>query len=264
MKESTLHLVQKLMVYSEAGGVTKTTTAVSLAMVAAIAGKRVLLIDLDPRAAATKWLGLEPKEPGLHVGAILADENPEGWAADLAVQVPWHENLRFIPSDRQVSNREAERAEFAELRLRDSLHGLDVDLVVIDCPNRQGGPLILGALSAVDSVVYAANATADGVDGFYGAQQSVSRFVTARQKMGAHVQLQELGLIVGDAQLTVPSRVALTVIDELHDTGLLLRPIVPNRAIVREMRLTHEWYGNYRKGAPVVDAYEELASTVLA
>ncbi|MBX3196260.1 MAG: hypothetical protein KF727_14320 [Microbacteriaceae bacterium] len=136
--------------------------------------------------------------------------------------------------------------------------------MVIDCPNRQGGPLTLGALSAADSVVYAANGTADGLDGFYGARQSVGRFVAARQKMGAQVELRELGIIVGDAQLTVPSRVAVNVTDELEDSGLLLRPIVPNRAIVREMRLTHEWYGNYRKGTPVVDAYEELTRKVIA
>ena len=48
--------MQKLMVYSEAGGVTKTATAISLAMVSALSGHRTLLVDLDPRAASTKWL----------------------------------------------------------------------------------------------------------------------------------------------------------------------------------------------------------------
>ena len=46
--------MQTLMIYSEAGGVTKTTTAVSLAVAAAEAGNRVVLVDLDPRAAAIR------------------------------------------------------------------------------------------------------------------------------------------------------------------------------------------------------------------
>ncbi|WP_419795545.1 AAA family ATPase, partial [Streptococcus agalactiae] len=43
-----------LAVYSETGGATKTTTAVSLAVAAALRGEATVLIDLDPRAAATK------------------------------------------------------------------------------------------------------------------------------------------------------------------------------------------------------------------
>jgi chromosome partitioning protein len=157
--------MQVVMVYSEAGGVSKTTTAVSLAMVGALMGKQVVLVDLDPRAAATKWFGVEPADRGLHVGAILgADEMPTGWAKSLAVQSDWHPNIRVIPSARSVSNREADRADHMELRLAASLEGLDADIVVIDCPNRQGGPLILSALNASDTVVYAASPNTDGVD----------------------------------------------------------------------------------------------------
>src|SRR5699024_11980950 len=101
-------MTQILAAYSETGGATKTTTAVSLAVEAARAGLKTLLIDLDPRGAATKWLGVEPISEGLHVGAILADEEPLGWAADLAVRTPWHPRLSFIPSAREVSLREKE------------------------------------------------------------------------------------------------------------------------------------------------------------
>ena len=80
----------------------------------------------------------------------------------------WHPNLRVIPSARNVSNREADRADHAELRLKISLTGLQADVVVIDCPNRQGGPLTLSALNAADTVVYAATATSDGIDGWTG------------------------------------------------------------------------------------------------
>ena len=78
--------MQVLMVYSETGGATKTTSSVSLAMTAAENGKKVVLFDLDPRAASTKWLGLEPSEEWRHVGAILGNDDPTGWAEDLAIQ----------------------------------------------------------------------------------------------------------------------------------------------------------------------------------
>lgn len=67
--------MQTVMVYSESGGVSKTTTAVSIAMIAAERALRTLLVDLDPRAASTKWLNVEPSEEGLHVGATLGTRN---------------------------------------------------------------------------------------------------------------------------------------------------------------------------------------------
>ncbi len=123
-----------IMVYSEAGGVTKTTTAVSLAMVAALSGFKTTLIDLDPRGAATKWIGSYPEESWQHVGAILADENPEGWAEDLAIDSGWDDNLRIIPSSRSLSNRERDYEDHAELRLATALEGHTAEIRIIDCP----------------------------------------------------------------------------------------------------------------------------------
>lgn len=255
--------MQTIMVYSESGGVSKTTTAVSLAMVAAESGRNVLLIDLDPRAATTKWTNVKPREDGLDVGAILADEDPEGWADELAVTSHWTPNLRVLPSSRSVSNREKDSSDHLEIRLRTSLIGSAADLVVIDCPNRQGGPLTQSALNASDTVVYAAKPTIDGIDGFEGAKITVDKFLASRARLGLPTNLIEAGIVVGGYKDTVTPRAALSSVDELRDTGLLLTPLVPERTIVQDVRLAGEWYGNYRKGTPVLDAYEELARTII-
>lgn len=259
--------MEVLMVYSEAGGQTKTTTAVSLGQVAADMGQRVVLIDIDPRHAATKWVGVNPVEEGLHVGAILAEEDPQGWAKELAVPAPvsegWSPNLRVIPGARSVSNREADRADFAEMRLKRSLDGLDADVVVIDCPNRQGGPLTLAALNASDKVVYAATASNDGTDGFEGARTAVRQFMRNREMLGAPAGLVEQGIIVGAVRETVMSRHAKASLEELESTGMMLTPIVPDRAIVGEVRILGEWYGKYLRGKPVLDSYVELVGKVL-
>ena len=256
-------LMQTLMVYSESGGVTKTTTAVSIAAIAASQGRRTVLVDLDPRAASTKWLDVTPAEEGLHVGAILGDENPEGWAEDLAIQSSWFPELRIVPSARNVSNREADRADHAELRLRTSLEGLNADLVVIDCPNRQGGPLTLSALNAADTILYASSASGDGVDGVAGARRTVEQFRSSRHRIGAPANLTEAGIVCGGVRETIMSRAATASIDDLRDTGMLLVPLVPDRAIVQEVRLVGEWYGKYRKGAPVLNAYTEIVRQVI-
>ncbi len=250
--------------YNESGGVGKTTTSVSMGMQSAAAGYRTVLIDLDPRGATTKWLGVDPKEEGLHIGAILANDEVEGWAQELAVPSGWHELLRVIPSHRSVSNREKDTSQGLELRLKESLVGLDADVVIIDCPNRQGGPLTLSALYAANKIVYATAATQDGVDGVEGARKSVAEFRRLRERQGAVANLRDVGIVVGNVNETIMSRLAINSIEELRSTGIMLDPIVPARTIVGESRTLGEWYGRYRKGEPVAAAYKEITRKVLA
>jgi len=269
--------MQTVMVYSEAGGVKKTTTAVSIAMVAAegvaadpdkdieaVAPRRVTLIDLDPRAATTKWLRVKAAGEGLHIGAILgAKEDPTGWAEDLAVPSGWHENLRVIPSDRDLSNRESDRDDYAELRLKSSLEGLEADLVVIDCANRQGGPLTLSALHASESVLYAASASDSGVDGVMGAQRTIQAYRRHMERLGAAAGLDELGVAVTRDGTGYLSYAETDAIDELRKLAPVIQPIVPHLSIVPEVRMAGDWYGNFRKGTAVRDAYAAIVGKVI-
>src|SRR5947207_6160037 len=50
---------------NEKGGSGKTTTTISLAAVLAERGLSVLVVDLDPQASASLWLG-RGREPGLY------------------------------------------------------------------------------------------------------------------------------------------------------------------------------------------------------
>ena len=256
-----------IAVYSEAGGATKTTTAVSLAVCAALAGLRTVLVDLDPRAAATKWLGVAPGEEWRHIGAVLAHPEPTGWIEDLALPSPWPQAplLRIVPSARAVSNREKAAEDHADIRLALALEGVAADVVVLDLPNRQGGPIIQNALTAATDVLYAAKLDEDGLDGLDGAAAAVRRFRDHRRLLGAPTQLREAGIVVGavrDTIMTLDSKRALTEIATRYPR-LLLRPLVPERVIVREARAAGDYHGFYARGALVHDTYTELLRKVL-
>lgn len=258
--------MQTLMVYSEAGGVTKTTTAVSLAACAALAGRRTILIDLDPRAAATEWLQVEPEQASWHSGAILANDDAGEWVTDLLRPAAWSENLRVIPSGRTLSTREEGAGDQSDLRLRRAVAALasEADLIVLDLPNRQGGPITRNALNAADSVIYAATLSPDGVAGVEGAKLSVDRFRAGRREIGAPEQVKDAGIIAGAYRSNIPTRIDKAGLASLEATGQLLHPVVPHRTIVQECRATGEWYGRYDRGRPVMDAYRELAEQVIA
>lgn len=256
-----------MAIYSEAGGVSKTTTAVSLAATAASKGHRTLLVDLDPRAAATSWVDVQPTEAGLDVSAILGNVDPDGWAADLAVPVDeqrWPAGLHVLPSTRLASLIEMGQAPHQEVRLRRSLVDAPFDVVVIDCPNRQGGPLTLSALTAADLVVYAAVPNADGREGVAGGRESVRRHRANLTALGAASRPVEAGIVLGSVSTQVVPRIERHTVEQLEAAhgDLLLRPFVPRRTVVQQAREASDWYGRYQAGAAVADAYSELFEVI--
>ncbi|MEV6672874.1 AAA family ATPase [Streptomyces sp. NPDC051162] len=259
-----------LAVYSETGGATKTATSVSLAVAAAEAGEDVVLADCDPRGAATKWTGARPKEKGHHIGAILGNDDPDGYAEELAVNLDatagWPKNLRVIPSSRTLANHEKAADDHADVRLMRSLDGIRADRVVFDMPNRQGGLITQNCLTAAKKVLFAAKPNEDGLDGVDGAKESVQKFKEHRERLGVPDTLHVGGIVLGAAYKgAVWTRDALRAVDEFDRTspGMLIRPFVPDLVIVSESRAAQEWYGKYKSGKPVFDAYRHIYRSTL-
>ncbi|MDT0264132.1 ParA family protein [Jatrophihabitans lederbergiae] len=85
-----------LSLFSEKGGVGKTTATVRLARALASRGLNIGVVDLDPRSTATICLGVEVRR-GEHVGAILGTDDVAGAAQDLAHSTPWHPTSPSFP-----------------------------------------------------------------------------------------------------------------------------------------------------------------------
>lgn len=255
-----------IAVYSEKGGVAKTTSTIGLAGAFASTGRSVGVVDLDPQATASKWFDVEPKEAGLHVGAILADEEPVGWAADLAVPASWDQppGITVIPSDQKLSLREraAVAEDNVEGRLRMALEGWDRDVVLLDVPNRQGGALVGNALAAASTVVIPVTLDEDGLDGVERTAANVARF--KRSPWNPAVSIA--GLITCRVPPTILTKDARRVLEELDELeGLPVLGAVTERVIVREARAARDWWGAYIGTDPrdparaVSDAYSAVA-----
>ncbi|MFJ1902164.1 ParA family protein [Streptomyces sp. NPDC088115] len=258
--------------YSETGGATKTTTAVSVAVTYAEAhpDEPVILGDLDPRGAATKWTGAEASEAGLDMSAILGQDDVQGWADELAVpldaEAGWPANLRVIPSGfRRQSTQESMSGDHAQLRLRRSLQGVEAGLVVFDFPNRQGGIITQNGLSACNRMVYAGKPDADGLDGVEGAVETVRRFHGYCRDLGLPEYPREMGIVLGmayrGAVLSTDERFSTNELKEIYG-DLLITPFIPWLGIVKTARSAFEWYGKYPAAKSVVAAYAEVAEKV--
>src|SRR6266540_900765 len=148
-----------ITVASQKGGVGKTTTVVNLAGSLCLAGKMVLLLDVDPQGNASSGVGFHrsPSAPG--PGSKNNSKGPAFLSCVLAgkglapvIQSTSIENLSVIPSSPELSELEIIKKiqDSAVQKFRKQIRALseEYDYILIDCPPSLGGlPTIALAMS---------------------------------------------------------------------------------------------------------------------
>lgn len=148
------------------GGSAKTTSALYLSQYLALAGYRVLAVDLDPQASLSAMFGYQPEfdigENETLYGAIRYDGDRRSMR-DI-VRRTYFEGIDLVPGNLELMEFEHEtpRAMLGGGRGRDMFFrrvsaaieevGEDYDVVVVDCPP-QLGFLTVGALNAATAML---------------------------------------------------------------------------------------------------------------
>lgn len=142
---------QVVAVANQKGGVAKTTTVASTGAALAEAGRKVLLVDLDPQACLTFAMGVEPHDVQFSVHDVLL----ERLGPRMAI-VSTHEGPDLLPASIDLSGAEMQLANRTgrEYVLREALAEVasDYDVVLIDC-SPSLGVLTINALTAADEVL---------------------------------------------------------------------------------------------------------------
>jgi chromosome partitioning protein len=140
-----------LTVANQKGGVGKTTTAINLSAALALAGRKTLLIDIDPQANATSGLG--HKKDAL-VGSVNVLMRPERCPEAIAGAIL--PNLDLLPANPMLVNLERNIGEVQDrdARLKQGLALVTekYDFIIIDCPPSLG-LLTKNALRASEGVI---------------------------------------------------------------------------------------------------------------
>lgn len=211
-------MTQVIAITNQKGGVGKTTTAVTFAAGAALSGKRVLLVDLDPQANVSAALGLQPAND---LAAWLKHTKA---TADCTVKVDEIPGLDVIRSSKHTAlvNTEMISWDFRELAIKTALRDSKnfYDLVIFDCAPSLN-VMQTAAMVAATGVIIPTMMGKYSVNGLNDTIASLNALRAA-----AHIEAQLLGILPTFYDNRI-SEHAEQLAELARQMGSLIWPVIP-------------------------------------
>jgi chromosome partitioning protein len=242
---------------NQKGGVGKTTTAVNLGAYLAKAGKRVLLIDVDPQANATTSLGVDTRSLERSSYDFFVDSLP----ISHLITVTNCFGLDLVPSSPSLAGAQVELVDMParEYRLRDALEEVEqqYDFVLVDTPPSLG-ILTVNALVAADGVLIPVQCEYLPLEGLAQLLETIGR---VRESLNPDLIVRGLVLTMYDARTNLSRQVVEEIREQFPDT--VFESIIPRSVRLSEAPSYGEPISSYAPRSSGSKAYAALCQEIM-
>jgi chromosome partitioning protein len=249
---------QTIACANQKGGVGKTTTVVNLATYLALAGERVLILDLDPQGNATSGFGIDRGQLDVSVyDAVVGTAALGELITDTEVA-----GLSIIPSSIALAGAEVELAPLAqrERRLARLISTVvdRFDYILLDCPPSLG-LLTVNALTAADSVLIPMQCEFYALEGL---TQLIATVNLIRDHLNPELAVKGVVLTMYDARTNLSAQVSAEV---RHHLGAgVFDAVIPRNVRLSEAPSYGRPIALYSPDSKGAEAYEALATELRA
>ncbi len=192
---------------NQKGGVGKTTTCVNMAAYLARAGKKVLLVDLDPQGNATTGLGFSKGTLKKSVYNVII----EGEEVKNNILPTELEGLFLLPSNIDLAGAEVDLVykKNRDRVLKAALEKVkgEFDFILIDCPPSLG-LLTINALSAADSAIIPIQSEYYALEGL---SQLMNTISLVRQHLNRSLKVEGVVLTMYDGRSLISRQIAAEI-----------------------------------------------------
>ena len=251
------------VVFNQKGGVGKSTIVCNLAAVSAEAGRKTLVIDLDPQANASHYLlgaDAEEAKPDLvqffeqTLGFKLFREGAKEF-----IHHSRFDRLHVMPADIELEGLQAKlEAKYKIYKLRDAIDELeDYDNVFLDTPPAFNF-FTLSALIAADSCLIPFDCDDFSRRAIYALLESVEEV-----REDHNPKLAIGGIVVN--QFQARARLPRHLVDELVEEGLpVLEPFITSSVKVRESHDAAKPLPHLARSHKLTTQFKELYEAIQA